>query len=200
MIVHRDYAKSSDSVVKLFDDRIEFYNPGGLLPGLTVKKLLKGNYISNIRNKQIAEIFKETGLIEKYGSGIKRIIDAFKSYGLKQPSFKEYGDGFMVTVYSQHYGALPKRVGERVGEMVGEMVGERVGERVGEKLTPNQLKMMRIIVKEPYISAAKLADRIGISLRKIEENLRKLKQKNVLRRVGADRGGYWEVVTRVKGV
>jgi ATP-dependent DNA helicase RecG len=113
MIVHRDYAKSSDSIIKIFDNRIEFYNPGRLLPGLTVKKLLKGDYVSNVRNKQVAEIFKEMGLIEKDGSGIKRILTAFKSCGLKPPSFKEYGDGFMVIAFS---GKSPmKEVGERVG-------------------------------------------------------------------------------------
>ncbi|MBA7532340.1 hypothetical protein ES705_24566 [subsurface metagenome] len=65
MIIHRDYSHSSDSIIKIFDDRIEFFNPGNLLPPLTVEKLIIGNYASNTRNKQIAGIFKEAGLIEK---------------------------------------------------------------------------------------------------------------------------------------
>ncbi|MDO9289866.1 MAG: ATP-binding protein, partial [Thermodesulfovibrionales bacterium] len=96
-IIHRDYTSAQDSVVKVYDDKIEFFNPGGLPAGLTVEKLLKGNYISNARNKKIADAFKAAGLIEKYGSGISRILKAFKAYGLPAPSFEETSGGFMVT-------------------------------------------------------------------------------------------------------
>lgn len=37
-IVHRDYSNSSDSVIKIFDDKIEFFNPGRLLGSLTIPK------------------------------------------------------------------------------------------------------------------------------------------------------------------
>ncbi|MBL0709653.1 MAG: putative DNA binding domain-containing protein [Colwellia sp.] len=38
MIVHRDYRDSSDSVIKIFDDRIEFFNPGDLYDNLTIEQ------------------------------------------------------------------------------------------------------------------------------------------------------------------
>jgi len=98
-IIHRDYRSTQDSVVKVFDDRIEIFNPGGLPEGITIEKLLKGEYISIARNKKIAEVFKAAGLIEKYGSGIKRILNAFNSYNLPAPEFKEMSGGFMVTAY-----------------------------------------------------------------------------------------------------
>jgi ATP-dependent DNA helicase RecG len=56
MIVHRDHMASSDSMIKIFDDRIEFFNPGCLMEGLSIKQLVRGNYISAIRNKQIASL------------------------------------------------------------------------------------------------------------------------------------------------
>jgi ATP-dependent DNA helicase RecG len=99
-IVHRDYASSSDSIVKIFNDRIEVFNPGGLQPGLTVEKLLAGEYLSRIRNRKIADMFKEAGLIEKYGSGIRRVLQEFESVGLPIPTFEEIGEGFRVTAYS----------------------------------------------------------------------------------------------------
>ena len=74
MIVHRDYMSSSDSMIRIFDDRIEFFNPGRLMAGLSIEQLVRGNYVSAIRNKQIATLFKEAGIIEKYGSGIKRVL------------------------------------------------------------------------------------------------------------------------------
>ncbi|HBE88049.1 MAG TPA: hypothetical protein DDW67_02790, partial [Elusimicrobia bacterium] len=59
--------------------------------GLTVPMLLRGDYPSTPRNTQIAEMFKEAGVIERYGSGIARIIKDFKEYGLAAPEFAEVG-------------------------------------------------------------------------------------------------------------
>jgi ATP-dependent DNA helicase RecG len=64
MIVHRDYRDSSHSIIKIFDDRIEFFNPGKLYGDLTIAGLLSGNYTSQTRNKLIAKSFKEIGLVE----------------------------------------------------------------------------------------------------------------------------------------
>jgi len=44
-------------------------------------------------------MFKEVGLVEKYGSGIRRIVQGFREYGLPEPKFQEITDGFMVTMY-----------------------------------------------------------------------------------------------------
>jgi ATP-dependent DNA helicase RecG len=71
---------------------------------------------------------------------------------------------------------------------------EKVGEKVGEKLTDNQVEILRIMKRSPAVSAGKLASQIGISRRKTEENIRKLREMNLLRRIGPDKGGHWEVV------
>ncbi|PKP45348.1 MAG: AAA family ATPase [Bacteroidetes bacterium HGW-Bacteroidetes-11] len=75
MVVHRDYRLSSDSIVKIFDNKIEFYNPGRLPASISIEDLISNNYRSTPRNKLLADFFKDLGLIEKYGSGIQRIIN-----------------------------------------------------------------------------------------------------------------------------
>ena len=96
MIVHRDYMSSSDSMIRIFDDRIEFFNPGRLMAGLSIEQLVRGNYVSAIRNKQIATLFKEAGIIEKYGSGIKRVLFGGQISNLS-PGHTQ--DGFRVTFF-----------------------------------------------------------------------------------------------------
>lgn len=71
---------------------------------------------------------------------------------------------------------------------------KRVGERVGMKLTANQQRIIDAIRAAPSTSAREFSTKVGISARKIEQNIAKLKQKGVLRRVGPARGGHWEVV------
>lgn len=83
MIVHRDYMHYGDSCVRVYDNSLEFFNPGNLPYTITIEQLLKGNYISQTRNKKLASRFKEAGLIEKYGSGIKRIQQQFITYGFE---------------------------------------------------------------------------------------------------------------------
>ncbi len=181
MIVHRDYMHHGDSVIKIFDDRIEFYNPGQLPEGITVDDLLKGSYVSDCRNKLIAFAFKEIGWIEKYGSGIRRILKAFLDHGCRKPVFENFQQGFRVIVYSR--------------QKVGERVGEKVGERVGENLTENQDKIIKLILMKNRISARELSVELGISQRKIEENISKLKEKGILQRIGPAKGGYWKINT-----
>ena len=72
-------------------------------------------------------------------------------------------------------------------------VGNRVGNEVGNNLTENQLKIIENIRLNSKISAVKLSEKVGISKRKIEENLAKLKALNAIKRVGGTRG-YWEVL------
>jgi len=95
-IVHRDYSMPSHATVEVYDDRIQIWNPGKLPPGLTIQDLYNPEHKSIIRNKLIAQVFYDIGFIEKYGSGIGRIIDACHSHDLPSPKFKEFSGGFSI--------------------------------------------------------------------------------------------------------
>ena len=71
-----------------------------------------------------------------------------------------------------------------------------VGNKVGSNLSDNQQLIVENIRVNSKISAMKLSEAVGISKRKIEENLAKLKAMNILKRVGGTRG-YWEIVDEV---
>jgi len=73
-------------------------------------------------------------------------------------------------------------------------VGIKVGEKVGIDLTENQKEIISHIIENPKISAKKLSELVGISSRKVEENIKKLKDKQIIERVGANRGGYWRIM------
>ena len=174
-VVHRDYRDSSASIIKIFDDRIEFFNPGKLFGGLTLKDLTSNNETSRARNKLIARAFKEVGLIEQYGSGIKRIIIYYKNHGIGLPKFEEVFEGFRVTLYKQ----------------VSDKVTESNIKFNTDKLSANQRQISNIINDNKDFTTSKLAEIIGISQRKIKENIAKLKVTGVLKRIGSAKGGYW---------
>ena len=92
----------------------------------------------------------------------------------------------------------PVMVGDRVGDKVGDRVGDRVGEKqdvTAELLSPNQRQILVLIATDSRISARELAEKIGISSRKVEGNISKLKALGHLRRTGSAKGGQWEILT-----
>ena len=57
----------------------------------------------------------------------------------------------------------------------------------------NQEKIVALIEKDEQVTAKSISETIGISLRKVEENIRKLKKMEKIKRVGSDRNGHWEI-------
>ena len=95
-VVHRDYKHTSDIVIKIFDDRIVFTNPGRIYGNLTIEDLERDDYVSSIRNKLLAESFYLMGDIEKYGTGFIRIRKLIEDYLGVSYSISETGDFFKV--------------------------------------------------------------------------------------------------------
>jgi len=92
-IIHKDYRNPTDIMIKIFDDSIQFVNPGGLMGGLNPEDLMKGNYIAMHRNKLLAEAFYLRGDIEKFGTGFFRIQSELKNspeVGFKLESLKGF--------------------------------------------------------------------------------------------------------------
>ena len=56
-------------------------------------------------------------------------------------------------------------------------------------------KIIELIKNDPNISAAAIAEQIGLSSRAVEKQLKKLRDENLIRRVGPDKGGHWEIIT-----
>ena len=71
---------------------------------------------------------------------------------------------------------------------------ERWSERLVEGLVENQKKILELIMEKPYISKKEMAERIGISTTAIDKNIRTLKKKGLLGRIGPANGGHWEII------
>ena len=99
-IVHREYSFSGSTLIKIFDDRIEFVSLGGLVPGLTLEDIMIG--VSQCRNERLANIFYRLKLIEAYGTGITKILSNYDDY-VKKPVFKATHGAFQVILPNINY-------------------------------------------------------------------------------------------------
>jgi len=119
--------------------------------------------------------------------------------------FKEVGRQFIV-VFKRKKTTEPltrKKVAEKVVRKGGQIkwqvgVVENVPQRLVEGLVENQKKILDLMKARPYISKRELSDEIGISVTAIDKNIKVLKEKKLLKRVGPDRGGHWKAVMDTK--
>lgn len=100
-VVHRDYKNVSDIIIKIFDDKIVFTNPGLLFGKLRIADLQRNDYVSSLRNRLLAEAFYLSGDIERYGTGFVRIREVLLDYPEVEISMEEFADFFMVVLQIQ---------------------------------------------------------------------------------------------------
>lgn len=99
-VTHADYAQRGSPIrIAVFDNRIEIENPGLIPFNLTLDDLYRG--ISKLRNPIIGRVFHELKLIERWGSGIRRMIKACLDAGLQKPLLEEIGLHFRVTIFTK---------------------------------------------------------------------------------------------------
>ena len=66
-------------------------------------------------------------------------------------------------------------------------------EKTVEKTTRTVEKILKILSNTPSITVREMSEILGLSRRGVEEQIKSLKQKGVIRRIGPDKGGHWEV-------
>ena len=120
--------------------------------------------------------------IEKYGSGFKRILNELKQYPTMNLECKEIPNGFLVKL---------SYIAQKTNSNIE--VTHKVTHKVTDKVTDNQKIIVDNILKNNKITTNELAEIIGISQRKIKENINKLKIAGLLSRIGPTKGGYWEI-------
>ncbi len=89
-IIHRNYYLRAPIKVAIFQNRIEIFSPGGFPTPFASLKL----GLTDVRNMAICKIFRESGYIEKLGSGILTAFEAYEKWGLPEPSIID-GENFV---------------------------------------------------------------------------------------------------------
>jgi len=185
-IIHRDYSvRGTSLMVEVSDDRVEIINPG-VFPWHQKKDFGK---ISVRRNERIADLFFRMDKVELAGTGIRRMREAMAAAGLPLPKIRQ--SGFYTIVFKRPTGSEVKKEEE---DITNETTQESWVKKLGQKLGQNERKVLGIIDRNKFVTIPELAATLRISTTAVENNLAKLKSKKVLKRVGPDKGGHWEIV------
>lgn len=94
---HADYFIRSDIKIEFFADHAKIVNPGGVF-NATIEDVMNG--VQTYRNPKLVHIFDKLGLIENFGTGIPRTIDAYQGSDLN-PTFEssdKYFKGYPISL------------------------------------------------------------------------------------------------------
>jgi ATP-dependent DNA helicase RecG len=94
-IVHKEYASGVPVQISVYSDQLMIWNPGHLPPNWTVERLL-GKHASQPFNPDVANAFFRAGMIEAWGRGIERVLDACRQADLPTPELREEHPGFWI--------------------------------------------------------------------------------------------------------
>ena len=86
--------------VFMFDDRIEFRSPGRLPNTVTIEKMKIG--VSYARNPFLVKYMENMRYIDQLGRGIPMILKNMKDVGAAEPSLREIGEEFILTIYKNY--------------------------------------------------------------------------------------------------
>jgi len=107
-LIHRDYLEIGSEVhVDIFDNRMEIFSSGGMFDGSQIQNLDVYNVSSKRRNLVIVDLFHRMNLIERRGSGFRKICDGYKEVYLYRevvrPHWFANEVGFRVTLFNLNY-------------------------------------------------------------------------------------------------
>lgn len=100
-IIHSDYGAEVEIQIKVYPDRVEFYNSGAPPEDWTVGYLLSAHR-SIPGNPTLAEVFYRAGKIESFGRGIQKVMDLYKGRSAKPPVFNFDTSSFSVVAFNEN--------------------------------------------------------------------------------------------------
>lgn len=187
-VLNCSYISGQHIQVAVFDDRMEVTSPGGLLQGVTVRKMREG--FSKIRNRALAQVFLYMGIIEAWGTGIPRLERQMNELGLPRPELYDMDTAFRVTLYraENNVGNLTESL-ENDGNLAetpqnGGILAETSKSSNSEKL------VYEIMRQDSRLTAKEISVRLGIGERTVERIRNNLKEKGFISKTGRGPGGW----------
>ena len=197
-LIHRDYSVIWSEVhVDIYDDRLEIYSPGGMYDGTFVQDLNPLNVSSIRRNPIIADVFARMDLMERRGSGLRKIIEAYeaeKNYKEElKPEFKSTESSFTTILKNLNYDT--QNVTQNDGQSEGQNEGENEGQNDGKKLKPKgrRNKIVKLMKENSNITTIELSHILLVSVSTIERDLKILTDEKTIEYIGSAKDGYWKV-------
>ena len=133
----------------------------------------------------VVEIFAYMKIIEKWGTGIPRILRECKEYGLKKPELIDFDGDFRVNMY------------RREEKSKTTQTTTQITTQTTIKLTKNDHEILQVMQNNPALSQKEIAMELGWTVDRVKYYLNKMKKQEAIRRIGSSHKGYWELLIKL---
>ena len=178
-ILHNDYINCTTPLFEVYDNRIVIVSSGGLPHGLSQEEFFAGKSLP--RHREIMRIFKDMELCEQFGSGMTKIMRAYK------PEDYLISKNFVTAkfMYDKHaLGIIDSTI---------DKVQYKVQIKCIDDCTLDEKSVIASIINNPTTTQTQIAQEISKSLRTIKNIMASLQKKGIIEREGAKKSGQWRV-------
>ena len=196
-IIHRDYMQMGSEIhIDMYDDRLEIYSPGGMMDGRLIQQLNPLTVPSKRRNPLLADFFSRLGLMERRGSGMKKIINTYRCYehlsDYHAPEFTSNASEFHVTLWNLNYEGSDNNTASNNTFQGAEFIKEPV--EFTKEFIKASRQIYKLISTNPKVSTVQMADSMGLSARQVLKYLKRLQELGKIARVGGRKMGEWKII------
>ncbi len=198
--MHRDMQSNTPLRFYEFASHLEILNAGGLYGNARPENFPS---VNDYRNPLVASAMKTLGYVNMFNRGVGQVQTDLKENGNQPAEFNvNLITAFKVDVkVSQSY--INENGGKTGGKVGGDIVENVVGKDLNDVEKPSDVvenkknvveNILASISKNSTISTKKLAAMCSLSERQVQRIMTKLKEQGVIRRIGPDKGGRWEII------
>ena len=180
-LIHQDIAGMGGIIIERTDDALTFSNPGLML--ISKDQFFKGGK-SICRNRTLQSMFMRLGGAEKAGSGADKILKGWKYLGYGKPILEEQT--------RPDYVELKLKLVANKASSKG--FSDNFSDNFSGKLSPRQIQVLELLWKDNTLTATQLAEQLSVSRMTINKAIAVLKEVGLIKRVGPDKGGHWEII------
>lgn len=188
-VCHRSYLVPSNVQVALYDGRLEVTSPGMLMNEVSLERMMQG--YSQIRNRGIANVLAYMKIIEGWGTGIPRMFERCEEYGLLEPRIKDLDGAVRVDLFRDGYQTNNNLTITNNNPTITNNDPTITAQKIA--LSKQDLAIINLIRELPDVTQKEIAEKLDMNMEQTKYYFKKLRDNNVLIRIGARRNGKWIV-------
>lgn len=205
-VYHRDFLQHEPIEITIEPESISILNCPGPDRSISKEDIKKGDMLKSrrYRNRRLGDFLKELDLTEGRSTGVPTIQTKLAENGSPRAIFETTDDRltFLVTIPVHEGCNGSSGTSEKSSETGSETqsksseandVSSERATRSSERKKKSSERILELIKLKPNISAAEIAMEIDMTSRGVEKQIKKLREAGIIKRKGADFGGYWEI-------